>query len=209
MKCTELEQFVEQEGISLFGEEQRNHLAECSSCQALVADFAAITDAARELPAQVEPPQRLWIALRAQLEAEKIIRTAPEPAFHSWADSLARFFRVNALQLGFAVAVMVAAAIVAWPPDERPVPVATPYAETAAVLAREAAHIKTVANASASPVSRSLRDNLQVVDNFIAACERRVQQEPQDEVAHEYLSGAYQQKAEILAALMDTQAGEN
>jgi hypothetical protein len=209
MKCTELERFVEQEGLDLLGDAQRKHLAECAACQALVADFAALTSAARELPAEVDPPPQLWLALRAQLEVEKIIRTAPDPAASSWADSLAGFFRLHALQFGFAAAVLVAAAIVGWPPEQHPVPDATPYAETAAVLTREVAHVQTVAKTAASPVSQSLRANLQVVDNFIATCERRVQQEPQDEVAHEYLTGAYQQKAEILAAMMDTPVGEN
>jgi hypothetical protein len=41
------------------------------------------------------------------------------------------------------------------------------------------------------------------VDDFIADCERRVKEEPQDDLAREYLSGAYQQKAELLAAMMD------
>jgi hypothetical protein len=209
MKCTELERFVEQEGLDLLGDAQRDHLAACAACKDLVADFSAMTAAARQLPAEVEPPQRLWLALRAQLEAEKIIRTAPAHAKPAWTDSLAAFFRLHALQLGFAAAVLVAAAIVGWPPEQHPVANAAPYAETAAVLAREVAHVETAAKTAASPANQSLRANLQIVDNFIATCERRVQQEPQDEVAHEYLSGAYQQKAEILAAMMDTQVGEN
>ncbi|MBZ5529143.1 MAG: hypothetical protein LAN71_14745 [Acidobacteriia bacterium] len=209
MKCTELERFIEQQGLDLLGDAQRDHLAVCAACKDLVADFAAMTEAARELPAEVEPPQRLWIALRAQLEAEKIIRTVPTDAKPAWTGSLAAFFRLHALQLGFAVAVLAAAAIVGWPPEKQPAANTAAYAETAAVLAREVAHVETVAHTATSPVNQSLRANLQVVDNFIADCERRVQQEPQDEVAHEYLSGAYQQKAEILAAMMDTQVGEN
>jgi hypothetical protein len=57
--------------------------------------------------------------------------------------------------------------------------------------------------ASTSPVDASLRENLQKVDDFIADCERRVKEEPQDDLAREYLSGAYQQKAELLSAMMD------
>jgi len=45
--------------------------------------------------------------------------------------------------------------------------------------------------------------NLQQVDDFIADCERRVNAAPQDELAREYLSDAYQQKAELLSAMMD------
>jgi hypothetical protein len=41
------------------------------------------------------------------------------------------------------------------------------------------------------------------VDEFIADCERHLKAEPQDELAREYLSNAYQQKAELLSAMMD------
>jgi hypothetical protein len=44
---------------------------------------------------------------------------------------------------------------------------------------------------------------LDIVDNFIADCEQRVKEQPQDDLAREYLSGAYQQKAELLSALME------
>lgn len=208
MKCTELERLVEQEGLDLLGDDGRAHLAVCGSCKDLVADFATIVEAARVVPAEAEPPQRVWIALRGQLEAEGIIRTAPAPGKWAWTESLADFFRLHALRLGFAAAVLVAAGIVGWPPENRPAGNTAAYAETAAVLARGVAHVAT-ARTAASPVDQSLRANLKIVDNFIADCERRVQQEPQDEVAHEYLSGAYQQKAEVLAAMMESQLGED
>jgi hypothetical protein len=55
-------------------------------------------------------------------------------------------------------------------------------------------------------VDTSFRQNLQTVDEFISECERRLKEEPQDELAREYLSRAYQQKAELLSAMME-QAG--
>jgi len=57
--------------------------------------------------------------------------------------------------------------------------------------------------ASTSAVDTSFRQNLQQVNDFIADCERRVNATPQDELAREYLSNAYQQKAELLSAMMD------
>jgi hypothetical protein len=55
----------------------------------------------------------------------------------------------------------------------------------------------------AAPVDDSYRQSLQQVDEFIADCERRVNTAPQDDLAREYLSNAYQQKAELLSAMMD------
>jgi len=57
--------------------------------------------------------------------------------------------------------------------------------------------------AGTSPVDSSFQQNLQQVDEFIADCERHLKAEPQDELAREYLSNAYQQKAELLSAMMD------
>jgi siroheme synthase (precorrin-2 oxidase/ferrochelatase) len=54
-----------------------------------------------------------------------------------------------------------------------------------------------------SAVDASLQQNLQQVNEFIADCERRVKEEPKDELAREYLTNAYQQKAQLLSAMMD------
>jgi hypothetical protein len=63
---------------------------------------------------------------------------------------------------------------------------------------------------SASPeINSALKKDLEVVNNFIAQCEKAVREEPQDQDARQYLYGAYQQKAELLAVAMDhTRPGE-
>ena len=57
--------------------------------------------------------------------------------------------------------------------------------------------------AGTSAVDTALQQNLQEVDDFIADCERHLKVAPQDDLAREYLYSAYQQKAELLAAMMD------
>jgi hypothetical protein len=52
-------------------------------------------------------------------------------------------------------------------------------------------------------VTDSIRRNLNVVDNFIAMCEKDVREQPENEMAREYLYGAYEQKAELLATAMN------
>jgi hypothetical protein len=52
-------------------------------------------------------------------------------------------------------------------------------------------------------VTNSIRRNLQIVDNFIAICEKSVREQPDNQMAREYLYGAYQQKAELLATAMN------
>jgi len=80
-----------------------------------------------------------------------------------------------------------------------------PFAQTAKVLNEQEVDLRNMqlAGASTAPVDTSFRQNLQQVDDFIADCEHRVSVAPQDELAREYLSNAYQQKAELLSAMMD------
>jgi anaerobic selenocysteine-containing dehydrogenase len=53
-----------------------------------------------------------------------------------------------------------------------------------------------------SAVTDSIHRNLRIVDNFIAMCEKSVREQPDNPMAREYLYGAYQQKAELLATAM-------
>jgi hypothetical protein len=90
------------------------------------------------------------------------------------------------------------------PPSIQPAVIASEsFAATRTVLDDQEPVARGMILASTSPVDASLRENLQKVDDFIADCERRVREEPQDDLAREYLSGAYQQKAELLSAMMD------
>jgi len=74
MQCKDVAEIIEQQGFSPLPESARGHVTGCASCSSLVADFELIAASASQLPSEVEPPTRVWVALRAQLEAEKIIR---------------------------------------------------------------------------------------------------------------------------------------
>ena len=54
-------------------EEAPGHLRKHSACQSIVADLTSIVSAAHKLPAEVDPPARVWASLRAQLEKEGIL----------------------------------------------------------------------------------------------------------------------------------------
>lgn len=207
MKCKELELVLEQEGLEPLPLDARTHLADCPACQGLLADLAAIVDTARELPAEVEPPQRLWVSLRARLAAEGIILDRGKGY---WWDFFAVFLRRPALATATVGLVLaLAAALEIYEPPAPPQPIPPAYAETAAMLATQEKGVAHIARARAtnSPVDASLSDNLEIVNKFIADCELRVRQEPGDEIARDYLSGAYQQKAELLSAMMERNGG--
>ncbi len=222
MQCRDVEIVVEQEGLALLPEAARAHVADCSYCQEFVADLATIVSAANELPTEVEPPARVWISLRAQLELEGIIKTSVVPAHSerpSWWHGIQDLFRSRALATATVGLLIVAAGVLQLrqPLDSSSETAGSvagpawqiPFAQTAKVLNEQEIDLRNMQLAgtspvdNSSPVDASFRQNLQQVDDFIADCERRVSVAPQDELAREYLSNAYQQKAELLSAMMD------
>ena len=205
MQCKEVEVVLEQEGCLPVPEAARAHLAGCNSCRNLVADLTAIIATAHLLPAEVEPPPRVWTSLRIQLEQEGIIRSG---ARQSWWSSFSELFRPRVLATA-AVGLLILAAVALQ--FQRPATQATVarnaydnlYQDTSVTLDNDEAHLPAMQLVGTSGVDVSLRQNLDIVDRFIVDCEQRVKQEPQDEIAREYLTGAYQEKAELISVMME------
>ncbi|MGA3177235.1 MAG: hypothetical protein ABSE19_07795 [Candidatus Acidiferrum sp.] len=245
MQCKELEAILEHEGLAPLPPAARAHLAECSACQDFLADLTTIQSLAQELPADANPPERLWVSLRAQLTAEGIIRESVElPAGTPWWQSFTAWLRPRTLATaGAGIVLIVTAVFLSRNPIPQPVagisnsPIAAPV--TSPVAARVAPPVKdssltprpspteeAMANggvilnqaeldvpnmqlAGNATVDASLRDNLRTVDEFIAECQQHLKQHPGDQLAREYLESAYQQKAELLAAMMDSGRSEH
>ncbi len=216
MQCRDVEFAVEQEGLAPLPEAARAHVAGCSHCQEFVADLAAIVSIAHELPAEVTPPARVWVSLQRQLEVEGIIKTPVGLArgeSSSWWQGFNDLFRSRAVATATVGLLIVAAGVLQLrqPPDASLETASSvigpawqiPFAQTAKVLNEQEIDLRNLQLAGTSAVDDSFRQNLEQVDDFIAECERRVQATPQDELAREYLSNAYQQKAELLSAMMD------
>jgi hypothetical protein len=214
MLCKEVEAVVEQEGLAPLPREVSTHLAECRECRNYIADLTSIVDVARKMPPEIAPPDRIWISLRAQLEREGIIRDpvlAPAPESASWWHGFNQFFGSRALATATVGMLIVFAGLFQLRTDDgraRNAPpleagVIEPFAATRIVLNEQEPLARGIILASTSPVDTSLRENLQKVDDFIADCEHRLNDAPQDDLAREYLSNAYQQKAELLSAMMD------
>ena len=230
MQCKEIEAVLENEGLSPLPEAVRAHAASCGACSNLIADFSAIISVAETLPAEVEPPTRVWVALRNQLEAEGVIRAGAavrvaEPA--SWLENLSSILQgraVAALAVGLVIA---AAAIVQIQRNPRgadsghakipeatltapPITSTEPLGASGQILHQEEQNLPIVQPADFSNQDRaearvdlSLRQNLKSLNQFIEECRRRLKEDPNDELAREYLSVAYQQKAELLSAMLD------
>jgi hypothetical protein len=166
--------------------------------------LTSLVAAAHLLPAEVEPPARVWTAVRVQLENEGIIRNAASRI--SWWEGFSDLFRTRAMAAATIGLLIIGAIILQTQgPAAPPTEARNSFDETSSVLSIDEAQLSPVQLAGRSVVDASLRQNLDIVDNFIVDCEHRVKEQPQDDLASEYLSGAYQQKAELLSAMMDRQ----
>jgi ribosomal protein S15P/S13E len=244
MHCSEVSAALEREGLSALPAATLAHVAECDNCQGYLSDLNSIVDAAHQLPAEVEPPARIWIALQAQLSAEGIIHELPAvlaPAQTApWWHGL---FQGRALATA-AVGVLIMAAGIAQlrkPVVSAPAGTAAQTEQAPDALAvsgaalnvqendlrkvqdqrkmqdlrkvqdlRKGKDLRSVQTAGTLPsappssaVDASLQQDLLTLDAFIAECEQHLKANPRDQLAREYLAGAYQQKAELLAEMMD------
>jgi hypothetical protein len=208
MHCREFYEYAERwmEGESPAG--AAAHLEACPHCRGLIGELRTIQAAARELEAEAEPPALAWTALRAQLESEGLI------AKQAGAGWIAGFFRglYRPALAGAYLSVLLAAALLLSLPSGRPyqemaqVDLAPPEIASLQAQLAGAGHVVASLPHRNSQVTASYRENLRIVDKVISECEKRMQQEPQDEIAREYLYGAYRQKAELLNSMWEREA---
>lgn len=207
MQCRDIEEVIEQEGLAPLPEAARAHLARCPHCRDYIADLETIVSAAQQLPAEVEPPARIWTALRVQLEREGIIQEPVSARTPSWWGGFGEFFRSRALATVTVGALIAVAAILElrqpWEPRLAPPPIPPEVVATVKQLNEQEIDLRNMHLATTSAVDAALEQNLKEIDDFIADCERHLREAPRDDLAREYLYNAYQQKAELLAAMLD------
>jgi hypothetical protein len=216
MQCYELEKILEQQPEGPLPDSAVAHIDDCEPCRSLLADLEAIRLAALELGAvEIAPPERIWISLRNQLEAEGLIRNpqpAPQNAMNGWWS----VFQRPALAGAFLALLLVAAGLISFPGDLSQTSARQDVAArvgSSLVPSAQQVFNEEVLNVSdeAVPgfprpdaaVTASFRRNLDLVNNLIVICEESVREQPDNDIAREYLYGAYEQKAELLATAMD------
>jgi hypothetical protein len=183
------------------------HARDCARCRSLVEDLKMIRDTAREWGrTESEPPAHLWNSLRAQLVEEGLIhQQSRRPGWlNGWLPQLSR----PALAGAYLAAVIAIAFGLSGPVNQRinrarwlegtqdsTTPLRAQFAS-----AQMNATPPSVPDSNPT-VTASLHNNLAIVDNYIALCEKSVNEEPENELARDYLFEAYQQKADLLAQL--------
>ena len=199
-----------QDSLDLWLEGERRpdaeaHVRTCAACNALVADMEMIRSAANDLE-DVDPPPPVWAAIRSRLEAEGLVakrdRWAWLPSFGSgwmrpaFAGALVAVLAVGAFLLGTNVR----------KPTAHEQWVNTNQAATAPIeadLGTFELHAVSALHEPNPAVNVAFKKNLEIVDNYIAECQKSVQENPEDELSRDYLYGAYQQKADLLEQMSE------
>ena len=218
MSCHELERFLEREPDGPLPQALAVHVTGCADCEELEADFRLIGAAALELAQEeVAPPDWLWTRIRAELEAEGRIREPEvedverEPVRAEWWTAFQRpAFAGAVLGVCLVVAGLLGVSSVTIAPtsavlETAPAPEVDAQAmESQATAPLDASEARIVSLPQRDPqVAQELHHDLGEIDNFIAVCEKSVREQPDNEMAREYLYDAYQQKAQLLAVAMD------
>jgi hypothetical protein len=219
MQCNQLAEALCQSPDGPLSAPALSHLNSCPQCHSLWQELEAIRIAGRELGAEeAEPPAYLWLSLRGKLQSEGLIRDANRPGwFADWFGFSPRL----AMGGAYVALLLVAVSLVGLhadrptamqlngvePTNAAPSPSVT--ADLNKTLDGDIERVVASLSEHDAPLATSVRQNLGVVDNLISLCEQSVREHPDDPIAREYLYGAYQQKATVLAAAIDRSTMEN
>ena len=199
MTCDEFERVVaESEEARSF--EQEEHLRSCSQCSDLLSDVNAIAQQARLLRGSEEPSPRVWRNIELELREEGIIRgpSAHVPSWSRW-------------KMGWLVPVaatlLIASGILLYQRQNfRPAASSLVAQNGPALVASRPADEDELLNIvdARSPASRAAYESdLRAVDAYIHDAEVSAHDNPNDEIAQQYLMNAYEQKAMVYQIAME------
>jgi hypothetical protein len=204
MTCEEFERVLPELGRGHnHNMEQEEHLRSCSACSDLVEDLKVISQQARLLQGSEEPSPWVWNSIEVALRQEGLIH-----------DALPERSRIPAPLLGWKLRwlVPVAAALLvgfgALMHQHRTALVALQPTPPGGVVTADAMAgddvqlLKTVGDRMPS-MRASYEANLRSVNAYIRDAEQSAHNDPNDEVAQQYLRNAYEQKAMVYEMALD------
>jgi hypothetical protein len=200
MTCQEFQRVLpELEGGHSY--EADEHLRMCSRCWDLVSDLDAISQQARLLQASEDPSPRVWNAIEIALRQEGLIR---EPSVDHPAPQ-GTGLRLRWLVPAAAVLLLISGfALHQYRTD-----VSGPVASNVSTITRPAAdqtgrdaggdedQLLSMVAARTPSLRAGYASNLQAVDAYIRDAESSAHDNPNDEIAQQYLTNAYEQRAMV------------
>lgn len=214
--CEACERFSEGLAAYLDGGEAPEllaHAASCDFCQCVLADVQLIRGAGPALAIE-DPPPRVWVNVRLALEQEGIIHHRAGLLGGTWAGLGRMRWPAPVIAVAAAVVMIVLfkfPGVLVRPaiqPESAAVAAQT-YAEPAdlASLRQSIQPLEQAYQANASMLEPSLKTayqtSLRSLNEEIQECQASMKREPQDDLARQYLSTAYFQKAQLLRSALD------
>ena len=214
------QQFDHDLPVYLEGEEKPQvlaHARKCSFCATVLADLEQIRFAGHDLPLE-EPPARLWANIRATLAEEGALREQV-PAWRHWFQRLPLL--AESVPVGALAGLAILALTLLTSPQglQKPSTLTTPSGEAEILTAgffptdvdsglsrtlQEMQEAYRGRESSMEPgVRETYRKSLESLDTSIDECLRHCRREPHDTLARQYLTRAYQSKAEVLASALE------
>jgi hypothetical protein len=199
MTCAEFERVLpELEGRhDLEAIERDEHLRSCPACLALLTELKAISEQARQLQSSEQPSPRVWNSIEIALRLEGLIRE-PQPAPARLA--LPRWKPVWLVPIA-ALLLVGSGVLVRQHGKSQTLQAAGNSADGTRPGARTSAgdeeqFVRLLASASPA-VRAAYQSDLKAVDEYVRDAEESARQNPNDEVAQEYLRGAYDQRSMV------------
>jgi hypothetical protein len=202
MTCDEFERVLpELEGGH--NKEQEEHLKSCSTCSELVSDLNAIAQQARLLTDDHEPSPRVWNSIELALRQEGRIHQPVPQLVPSVARSprwrFAWLVPITAALLFGAVLLIMHQHInnqVAQQSSASPQVIETAAQPTQASAADEDQLLKII-DARAPALRAGYESDLRAVNAYIQDAELSARNDPNDQIAQQYLMNAYEQRAMV------------
>jgi hypothetical protein len=207
MTCTEFERVLpELEGGYSF--EQEEHLKSCRRCSTLTLDLEAIAQQARLLQGTEEPSPVVWNSIEIALKEEGLIRPSSPGRFT--VPALSRW-RMGWLA-PVAAALLVAFGVLLHQQQSK---LARQEAARSSAAITNSAHDPRGSSStdedqllgivsSRGPAFRAAYESdLRAVDAYIRDAELSARNDPNDEIAQQYLMNAYEQRAMVYQMAME------
>jgi len=192
----------------------REHLENCAACRGLLQDLERLRRASRGL-GPIAPPDHVWLEVAGQL---RLTESAPAPVPRRTA-APTRAALIQWIGLAAALVLVTAGAYVFVRPDPASAPLQTggnaqPSGTVEAVAEELALATKHYENAITElealsqsdsgtldpTVTKTLQQNIQIIDQAIAASRGALAQDPGNEPARESLFEALRRKVSVLQA---------
>ncbi len=205
MTCEEFERVLRELGGS-HSIEQEPHLKSCSACSDLVSDLNAVSQQARLLKGSEEPSPWVWNSIEVALRQEGLIRQPGAEHSRTFAPLLSwklRWLVPLAAALLVAFGILMHQRGTGQSPASVTVVTARLQPGNSDVMGSDDQQLLNTVAERMPSMRAAYEANLRSVNAYIRDAEQSAHNDPNDEVAQQYLMNAYEQRAMVYEMALD------